>query len=435
MSLRRSPLGPLSLVWVMLLLVPGYLLAQAPPEIVEISGGRWFDGNTFVDRTMYVASGRFTRVRPASPITRVVEAVGLYIVPPFGDAHTHHFDNPQTTPELVARYLEEGTFYAKVMTEPRSRAVESAAFVNSPSSVDVIYAHGGLTSSYSHPIEVYESVKLGLMSREQQRTRASEIRASRLREGDAYYIIDSLADLEAKWPQILAGRPGFIKVYVRGAECYHVTGWPKNPGTWDYSGGGLAPEIVPHIVRRARAAGLRVTAAVNTSFDVHVAVASGVNEISHLPGYQRLGSVCGDVSKKITPWDAKLAADRNVAFIVIANEFLENGSPEVVENTKANIATLREWNAPIAIGSSTYGSSPLAGVLAMDALGVFDRTELLRIWSMTTPLLILPDRAVGCLDEGCEASFIGLECDPTVKFECVKAIRLRMKQGQLLSTP
>lgn len=333
--------------------------AQDATGSMELRGGRWFTGTAFVEEVVYVDRGRLTRQRPPTTDS-VVDLTGLYVIPPLGDAHTHHFDNPQTTPQLVARYLDEGTFYAKVVTEPRSRAIASAAFVNSETSIDVIYAHGGLTSSYSHPIEVYESVALGFMSIDQQRARGAEVRASRLREGDAYYIIDSLNDLDAKWPTILAGSPDFIKIYLRDAECYQQTGWPKNPGTWGYSGGGLAPELVPSIVRRAHQAGLRVTAAVNTAFDVHVALASGADSISHLPGYQGVGSACGDVPHQISQWDAKLAADRQVEFGVIASEFLvKHNNAQVDETTRANLETLRQWSVPLAIGSSSYGSSPL----------------------------------------------------------------------------
>ena len=64
-------------------------LAAAPTTHgVEYSGGRWFDGNRFVPRTMYVVDGAFRQRRPAT-VDSTVDLAGGYVVPPFSDAHQH----------------------------------------------------------------------------------------------------------------------------------------------------------------------------------------------------------------------------------------------------------------------------------------------------------------------------------------------------------
>src|SRR5688572_25299825 len=45
---------------------------------------------------------------------------------------------------------------------------------------------------------------------------------------------------------------------------------------------------------------------------------------------------------------------------------------------------------------------------------------------------LFPDRSVGSLDPGNEASFVALGADPLANFDAVRNIRLRVKQGAAL---
>jgi imidazolonepropionase-like amidohydrolase len=65
-------------------------------------------------------------------------------------------------------------------------------------------------------------------------------------------------------------------------------------------------------------------------------------------------------------------------------------------------------------------------------LGVFTPLELLRLWSEATPRAIFPQRRVGCLADGCDASFLALSRDPSADFSSTRRIALRMKDGRLL---
>lgn len=400
---------------------------------IALVGGRWFDGVTFGMRTVYVVDHELRDAAP-SVVRKTIRLDGLFVLPPFGDAHTHHFDNPTSTPAIVRTYLREGTFYAKVLTEPRSGAVRTAALVNRPDSVDVAYGHAGLTSSFSHPIEVYEAMALGLYSYDQQKERGAQARASRLREGDAYVVIDSMADLERKWSQVLALGPDFVKIYLRNSECFSELDWPRNPRTWTFLGGGLDPALVPSLVQHAHDAGLRVTSAVNSNFDVQVALESGVDEISHLPGYQGLERLCGATTFAITPWQAKLAKDRQVDFTLVTSEFLQDHDDATWQQFSTNVNTLQLWHVPLTIGSDSYGTSPQKGIRAMADRHILSNLDLIRAWSITTPQSIFPYRRLGCLDDGCEASVIGLACNPVEAFDCVDEITFRLKEGEQLQS-
>ncbi len=68
-------------------------------------------------------------------------------------------------------------------------------------------------------------------------------------------------------------------------------------------------------------------------------------------------------------------------------------------------------------------------VLYISKLGVFSNLEMLKIRTEDTPQAIFPNRKVGRLREGYEASFLVLNGNPIKDFERVKDIRLRFKQG------
>jgi len=71
-------------------------------------------------------------------------------------------------------------------------------------------------------------------------------------------------------------------------------------------------------------------------------------------------------------------------------------------------------------------------VTYLATLGVLTPLELLRLWSEATPRAIFPQRRVGCLEEGCEASLLVLAGDPAADFANTRRIALRMKDGRPL---
>jgi imidazolonepropionase-like amidohydrolase len=55
------------------------------------------------------------------------------------------------------------------------------------------------------------------------------------------------------------------------------------------------------------------------------------------------------------------------------------------------------------------------------------------MWCETTAAAIFPQRKIGHLKEGYEASFLVLSGDPLADFTNVQKIELRIKQGELLT--
>lgn len=411
------------------------------PKSYQLINGQWFDGKGFRRQTFYSVNGVLTREKPAK-VDEVVDLKDGYVVPPFADAHCHNFNNPRNVAQQVEMYLRDGVFYAKVQADARSAALQLADRVNRPTSVDVSYAHGALTSSYGHGVQVHEGLALYGRTYGFNAEETKKVRESHLRDNDAYYIIDTAEDLERKWSRILEGKPDFIKIYLITSEEYEE----RKKRTDTVGDRGLDPRLVPLIVNKAHAAGLRVSAHVDTVTDYRIALKAGVDEMAHLPGYYVGLKSASDVRKfELTEGDVKETVRRGVWVDIapVVFDIYDVQSPpekaQIKERRDAvrvhNLSLLKRFNAKIAFGSDRYGSTPVDDVLYLQKLGVFSDLEMLKIWCEDTPRSIFPNRKIGLLKAGYEANFIVLDGNPLVDFEQIKNIRLRFKQGYFLDAP
>jgi hypothetical protein len=354
-----------------------------------------------------------------------------------GDAHTHNLDGEFGLSPILEAYRAEGTFYVQVLTNTASGAAQVRSRFEGPCSLDVVYANGGITSTLSHPFLAYEPRAMGLFT--DWESHADSIRASRIRENDAYWFIDGQEDLARKWPEIETSNPGIIKVFLLDA----VEAAPDLEGTGLPHGRGLLPSLVPHIVRRAHAAGLRVAAHVETAADFAVAVGSGVDVVAHMPGYQ-LGSTADGSSDPLAaegpfalPDDvAREAGQRRVVVTPTVGWTLAAGGPDSAQVVarrhdlmRHNLSQLQKHDVTIVLGSDWYGATGWHEMEAMRALGFWSDLELLTMWAVDTPQSIFPNRRIGRLEDGYEASFLVLRDDPTLSIDALKGIELRVKQG------
>jgi hypothetical protein len=401
-------------------------------NVFEFRGGNWFDGKKFKKSTFYSIHGVFSNKKP-DKIDQIINLNNQFVIPPFADAHCHHFDGAYNADQQIGMYLKEGVFYAKVQTDVRSGALEIKDKFNQPNSVDVSYAHGALTHTYGHGIEIYESLALGFYGDlKLYEAKIPQIAASRIRENDAYYIIDNTKDLENKWQKILDGKPDFIKIYLLTSEDFEEK--RKNIPNIRLGSIGLDPKLVPSIVQKAHAAGLRVSAHVDTATDYRIALNGGVDEMAHLPGYYV--DFKENLEKYLlTENDVRETVKRKVWIIpapIVFGEIDVNSREKTDNGLRLNLGLLKKYKAKLAFGSDRYGSTPLDDVLHLQKLGVFSNLELLRIWVEDTPQTIFPNRKIGKLKEGYEATFITLTENPLTNFEAVRKVGLRFKQGKLI---
>lgn len=411
------------------LAVPGAIRAQAEdslrspvdPTVHAYRNGRWFDGRGFVERTMYVRDGTFVD-EPASGADSVVDLRGRWAIPPFAEAHNHNVEAGPGFADRVRRYLSHGVFYVKNPNVLPSNVDPIREAVNHPTSIDVAFAGGGITGPGGHPIGVVQrNVDRGTWTADQG-------------QGAFYHAVADTGDLDAAWAALLADRPDFVKTYLLYSETHD-----RRADDPAYVGQrGLDPDLLPAIVERARGANLTVTTHVETAADFRHAVEAGVDEIAHLPGFR------GDEDNRfpepdrflLDRSDARRAAEAGVVVVTTLGDFDELDDEVTSQRARKvfrhNLEVLKEEGVRLAVGSDDYGAVGVEEAFQLLDLDVFSNLELLATWVEDTPRTIFPDRRIGRLAPGYEASFLVLERNPIEDFSATRAIRVRVKQGERL---
>ena len=383
-------------------------------ETLAFTNGRWFDGKGFRNATFYSVDGVLSTRKPAR-IDREHDLGGRYVVPPFGDAHHHGIDGPQQLDAKIQQFLGAGIFYVKNPNViPDYLTPEVRAKLNTATGLDVAFSNGGLTKTNGHPVALHAMlVKNNVfpgMTAEQM-------------DNHAYFLIDTKADLDAKWARIVEGKPDFIKTFVL------FTGTEKQ--------GGLDEEVLREVVKRAHASGLRVSSHIETATDFRIAVDAGVDEINHLPMPR---SKMPRETFLIDDATARRAARRDISVVTtvdVHERFGMTVKPEHRAIFIENFQRLMRAGVRVAVGSDGIsGELPMATALD-EALnlrknGYATNLTLLKMWTENTAATIFPKRKLGHLQDGYEASFLVLEGDPIADFANVQKIALRVKQGRVL---
>ncbi len=143
---------------------------------------------------------------------------------------------------------------------------------------------------------------------------------------------------------------------------------------------------------------------------------------------------------QLTVADAREAARRQVAVITtvsgLARYADETGDRALRASAdqlhSSNLKLLRDAGVRLAIGSDEYGDTSVAEAQYLHSLGVFTAAELLELWAVTTPQVIFPERRIGRLAPGYEASFLVLDANPLVDFSAVARIERFIAHGRTL---
>jgi len=413
--------GSSCLVLCLLLSVCSFEASTQPAETIQFSNGRWFNGQLFERKTAYAIGGVLSFHRPAY-VHRSIDLHGGFVVPPFGEAHNHNVESLNNLDALIAKYLLHGIFYVKNPNNlARDRGLLQAK-LNRPDSIDVAFSNGSFTGSGGHPVEIPQRV-----IRTGKWTNADG-------EGGFYYAVNNDAELDEKWPALLATRPDFVKTYLLYSDQYQRRRFDPHFDFWK----GLDPALLPVIVKKAHEAGLRVSTHIENAADFHNALVAGVDEINHMPGF-RYGS---DVEPhpvtefEISAADARAAARQETYVVSTLGGATQQSDPALRQRQDAlnirNLALLLKYHVKIALGSDAYRFDTLPEALYLDSLHVMAPRTLLNAWCTTTPETIFPGRHIGHLKEGYEASFLVLRGNPLVDFAMVEQITLEVKQGHVL---
>ncbi|HUF08110.1 MAG TPA: amidohydrolase family protein [Rhodothermales bacterium] len=426
MSIRSLPSArlPLSLILSLFLLVTGCCgqnINVSPPPVIAYENGWWFNGSGFERRTMYVSGAFFVApVRAAA----VVDLGGAWIVPPFAEAHNHNVEPSSRVDAVLQSYLADGVFYVQNPNSvPRARD-ELDGRINLPGAIDVAFAFAGLTGPGGHPRQLADrNVARGNWSAEDA-------------EGGFYLTISDHADLDRAWPALLRTKTDLVKVYLLDSAAYEAALPDRATEGWR----GIDPALLPEIVKRAGVAGLPVAAHIETAEDFRVAVAAGVDQIVHMPGFRgdRSTTLPDPAIFRISDEDAENAARASVAVVTTVSSLALHADDQSDATLRhgadllhsANLRTLRHHGVRLLIGSDDYSGTSVAEALYLYELGIFTSAELLHIWSVDTPQAIFPTRSIGRLEPGYEASFLALAANPLDDFRNIRGIRVRVKQGR-----
>ena len=383
----------LSCAMLSILMLPsaGEVMAQ---EATQFVNGHWYTGTGFERRSFYSVDGVLRESWDGAATT--VDLGGGWVLPGFGDAHSHHIGNDDVNAESE-RFLANGVFYVANPNSIASRTHAAREALHSATTVDARFANGGLTSGGGHPIQIFEG--------------GSD--SARMR-GDAYEVIDDVQMLDERWPDIVSKHPDFVKIYLERSE-YHAA--RKNDPAY-FGKRGLDPQLIPAIVERAHAANLRVAAHVTSQYDFHVAVESGVDEIAHLP------------LEPITEADAQLAATHGTTVVTtVLSHRPSDGVDDLDGLHRSNIEMLRAAGVALVLGTDSQ-ASVIDEALKLHSIGALDANTLVRMLTHDTPRWIFPGRNIGTFADGAEASFVILESNPLDDLTALRKIDARYKSGQ-----
>lgn len=395
------------------------LRSQTSPAIA-FTNGRWYDGRSFRQKTGYAVGSTLTFRHPPR-VDRTIDLRGGYVIPPFCEAHNHNVETLNNIEKLVSTYLQHGIFYVK---NPNNLARDRDALrpkLNRADTIDVAFSNGSFTASGGHPVEIPERViPTGKWT-------------SADAEGGFFYTVNDRTEFERKWPALLATHPDFVKTYLLYSDEYARRRDDPHFSAWK----GLDPDLLPVIVRKAHAAGLRVSTHIEDAADFHAALVAGVDEINHMPGFRRFADVeQHQRSAFAISDDDAVRAERQGTYVVTtlsgARALVPEQKREQDSLNVENLQILLRHHVKLALGSDSYREDTLPEALYISTLQAMENRVLLNIWTSGTARTIFPGRKIGELREGYEASFLVLRENPIENFTAVQTITMAVKQGHML---
>jgi hypothetical protein len=114
--------------------------------------GLWWRGDGFEARTFYAVNG-ILRERAPARVDSTIDLTGLYVIPPFGDAHSHNLSFARARMDSVRdAYLREGSFYVQLLGNSARKLAALRDRYDHPCALDVTAANGILTATDGHGI-------------------------------------------------------------------------------------------------------------------------------------------------------------------------------------------------------------------------------------------------------------------------------------------
>lgn len=414
-----------------------YRAAAPGPDVpgvpsTEFRNGLWWEEGRFVSKTMYASRGVLRSSRPEGAVS-VVDLNGGWVVPPMAEAHTHAFG--QEIEEASVESLENGVFYAMVQDPLFPVTPSHRTFVEDAATVDLSFTQGVVTPMGGVVADMYRMfLDLGMFG---TGTAFSEL------DGNVVFTMDSVDEVERRWPALRRRNDDFIKVIVAFSDELETRRadperYGANPGVFSAKP-GVSPDVLRRLTELAHRDGLRVSAHIETAADFRLAAETGVDLIAHMPAAWQIGEGTGYGEEELEPWmlrpeDASVAARNGVAVITTVRPRQPDDPRQGLFDQvhRHNLGVLGGAGVQILIGSDGAGADLLAEARYLESLGVMDRTEIFTLLTTLTPRVLFPDRRIGHLRDGWEASFLVLEGDPTTDLGHLDGPSVVVKGGHVL---
>lgn len=116
----------------------------------EFVNGSWFNGQSFEEKTLYVAEGRLSLHNPGQ-IDSTIDLKNQYVIPPFGEAHNHNLESAWMLEQRINNYLRDGVFYVKMQSSIKKRVESVKNVLEKSPTVDITFAHAPLTATGGFP--------------------------------------------------------------------------------------------------------------------------------------------------------------------------------------------------------------------------------------------------------------------------------------------
>jgi hypothetical protein len=406
---------------------------SAATPVIELRDGQWFDGLRFVAGSRWVRGGVFIP-RPSRAADSVVSLAGQWMVPPYGDAHTHSPDGMPTYDMVRSAYLTNGVFYVQTLANTVTGRRGMSGVLGMPHQPDVAFADAAITATGGHPHILYERIaqnRWGMWKSDDELREAFNGRAS---DNNAYIRYDSLPQLDSIVARLARNPAPVLKVMLLESER-HAALVRDSARSGQY---GLNPALLPPLVRAAHALGRRVWAHVETPTDMRIALDAGVDAFAHVPGYGAADRPDSTLASLIIPPSVVAeAGQRRVLMTVTAAIGLGSAGVDTARQrrfttvVRRNIRALHQAGVRVLVGSDTYSDSRIIRTeprAVAELLGL-SPVQRLRLWAVDTPQAIFPNRRIGVLAPTYEASVLALRCNPLGNADCLTDIARRLKQG------
>lgn len=383
--------------------------------------GHWWQNNAFVSQNWYVEDG-VLRKEPTRDVTNVIDLTGKYVVHPYGEAHNHNLQEVFLAERFAQSYVENGVLFGMMMCANARGQAQAREFIDS-TPLNIVFASACVSSSDGHPLRMALQPPF-----EGAPTPSPEDIYDK-----GFIVMDSVSDVEEKWPLVEAGEPDILKIIL----VHHEVESRRDNERY-FGVNGLTEEATRELVELSRANNLRVVAHVESAADFELAVDAGVDIIGHVPGYHWWEGYDPELYA-ISESAAREAAARGVQVITTMSvvelfQYSDDRRKAIVELQAKNLATLYNAGVQIIVGSDRFDSDVIHEVEYLSNLNVLSAETLLNLLTVKTPRALFPQRDLGVFDDGYEANFLVLGGNPIKDFQSLRDIELRVMGGQPIKT-